>query len=721
MVDQLGVFWKIDCIGLKPKNKIGFYSLICNYINTLTLVISLNSISIFVDMQFLFPNFLWALLLVAIPIIIHLFYFRRFKKVYFTNVKFLKEVKDETSSRNKLKNLLILLMRCLAIASLILAFAQPFFSKDTNIKQGKNAVSLFIDNSFSMQSLSEDVPLLDKSKAKAREIIEAYDLTDQFQVLTHELSGKQQRWLNKEDALSVLDEIEISAEVNSLSTVYDRQQQLYADQINNKISYFISDFQKSICDLPEIKDTSLEVNLLAFQAVKENNVSIDSAWFDSPIPMLNQTNKLIVKVKNHSNEEVEDVRLSVKENGQIKPEGSFNIPANGTVTDTINLLLINTGWHDLEIIIDDFPVQFDDTYYLSFEANANSKVLIIDDGNSDKYLSAAFKGLSNFSMNKKNINQLQYDKFSENSLIVLNDLRSLSSGLSSELEAYIANGGNVLVFPNKNSDKDSYNNFFGNMAANTLISWVDEKMEVFKINTEEFVFNNVYLANKKNLKLPITEGRYKFTNFSSRGGETLLSYRDGMPFLQKYKKGGGNLYVASAPINKDVNDLVMNAEIFIPMLYKMSLATNKAKVAALTIGKNNTIEINNRNDQNEIVYNIDGKDSFIPGQTNLGKSTLLNFKDMVKHAGYYDVNLSDSLMTRLAFNYDRTESQMDFFDITELKSNFEGYNVISKEGLVDLKNTIQQKDKGLFLWKWCLIFALLFLAIETLLLRAWKV
>ena len=57
-------------------------------------------------MQFLYPTFLWALTALAIPVILHLFYFRRFKKVYFTNVRFLKEVKDETSMRSKLRNLL---------------------------------------------------------------------------------------------------------------------------------------------------------------------------------------------------------------------------------------------------------------------------------------------------------------------------------------------------------------------------------------------------------------------------------------------------------------------------------------------------------------------------------------------------------------------------------------------------------------------------------------
>ena len=56
-------------------------------------------------MKFLYPEFLWALSLIAIPIIIHLFNFRKFKKIYFSDISLLKEVKEETKSRSQLKHL----------------------------------------------------------------------------------------------------------------------------------------------------------------------------------------------------------------------------------------------------------------------------------------------------------------------------------------------------------------------------------------------------------------------------------------------------------------------------------------------------------------------------------------------------------------------------------------------------------------------------------------
>src|SRR5450631_1628843 len=112
-------------------------------------------------MNFTYPAFLFALSAIAIPIIIHLFNFRKFKTVYFSNVRFLKEVKEETQAKSKLKNLLVLIARILAIVFLVFAFAQPFIpSANKKVIVGDKTVSIFIDNSFSMDAVNKNGTLL---------------------------------------------------------------------------------------------------------------------------------------------------------------------------------------------------------------------------------------------------------------------------------------------------------------------------------------------------------------------------------------------------------------------------------------------------------------------------------------------------------------------------------------------------------------------------------
>ncbi len=675
-------------------------------------------------MQFLFPSFLWALLALAIPIIIHLFYFRRFKKVYFTNVKFLKEVKEETSARSRLRNLLTLLMRLGAMAALVLAFAQPFIPVDTVVKKGQKAVSLFIDNSFSMSALSQDVPLIEKAKQRAREIIKAYNDEDEFQIITNDFEGRHQRMVSKEDALSLVDEVKVSPAVRTLSNVLGRQQQALNATTDNNISYLISDFQKNITDIENYNDTTLEVNMVPLQSVQEKNISIDSAWFDAPFQMVNQSNMLVIRVKNHSTEDAENLRLSLKYDGQEKPVGTLSIPAGASAIDSINVSIQRTGWHEAQLSITDYPVQFDDHYFFTFNVAEKIAVLAINDGTTNPYLTAAFKSVSNFHLTNQQSRNLDYSTFSTYQMIILNSLNSVSSGLSFELNQYVKNGGNLLVFPGATANIDTYKSFLRAFEANQYVQLVKEEKAVGSVNYEEFVFKDVYENRRTNLTLPVTQVNYQLTNFGRSKEEKLLTYRDGSTFLAKYGFDKGNLYLCAAPLQEDYSNLVKNGEIFIPMLYKMAISSAQSQRIAYTIGSDEYIETDNRITDSEMVYKLKGAaEEFIPEQTAVGPKVVLGVYDQVKESGFYDLFLEEEkTLAKYAFNYDRKESQLDYFNEDDLKARVgDQINVLTSNADTDYEQLIGQRSQGIPLWRWCVIAALVFLLIEGLLLRFWKV
>ena len=103
-------------------------------------------------MKFIYPEFLVALLLIGIPILIHFLHFKRYKTVYFSQVNFLKTVKEESRKKNNLKQLLILLCRILTVAALVFVFSQPYFPTNKEAKNlAKKLVAIYVDNSFSMK------------------------------------------------------------------------------------------------------------------------------------------------------------------------------------------------------------------------------------------------------------------------------------------------------------------------------------------------------------------------------------------------------------------------------------------------------------------------------------------------------------------------------------------------------------------------------------------
>ena len=168
-------------------------------------MVLLSKLYLWFLMSFLYPTFLFALGALSIPVIVHLFNFRKYKKVYFTNVRFLKELQQESKSKSKLKRLLILMSRLLALTFLVLAFAQPYLPGKHTLKKGKRSIHLYLDNSFSMQALTKRGSLFDETKRRARELVESAAATDHFQIISNDFYRGFPGELSKEQALEVID------------------------------------------------------------------------------------------------------------------------------------------------------------------------------------------------------------------------------------------------------------------------------------------------------------------------------------------------------------------------------------------------------------------------------------------------------------------------------------------------------------------------------------
>ena len=329
-------------------------------------------------MNFTYPAFLFALSAIAIPIIIHLFNFRRFKTVYFSNVRFLKEVKEETQAKSKLKNLLVLLARILALIFLVLAFAQPFIpSENKKVSVGDKTISIFIDNSFSMDAVNKNGTLLGDAKKRALEIVAAYKPTDRIQLLTNDFEGKHQRLVNKEEFAELLDEVKISPATRSLSEIMSRQMDVLQQSTNKiKSSYIISDFQKSIVNLDNIKnDTSVNFNLIPLTAAEKNNVYIDTCWFETPVRQFNQVEKLHVRIKNVSDKAVENNSIKLFVNNVQKTPASFTVDKDAETEVILSFASKESGIQQCRVEINDYPVTFDDKFYFSFEVAKNIELL----------------------------------------------------------------------------------------------------------------------------------------------------------------------------------------------------------------------------------------------------------------------------------------------------------------------------------------------------------
>jgi len=668
-------------------------------------------------MQFLYPGFLWALSALAIPLLLHLFYFRRYKTVYFSNLRFLREVREETSVRNRLRNLLILLARMLAIAMLVMAFAQPVLPLRERIEAGRRSVSVFVDNSYSMQSFGEELSLFDQARRKSREILLGYGPDDRFQLLGHELSAGQNQWISRDDALQRLEEWDYTPSVKPLSVVRGRQQQAFQGEDGIREAWLVSDFQASIMDLTPA-DTQLQINLLPVRGVQERNVSIDTAWFESPVITLNQTVSLFYQIRNYSSDEVDNVRTSVDLDGQERPEGTVDLQPNATLTDTVQLTVMGTGWHTVAIRISDYPVNFDDTYYLSYYVEESVNILVVNDQVANPRIGAVFAQNPYFRVEETTVGQIAYDRLPEYQLVILYQPQAISSGLASALAQYENEGGNVLFVPSASGDINSYNAFLQGVGARSFGPWRDTDRSVGRINTEAFLFRDVFRQHRANMRLPKVTGSYTASGIGT-SGESLLAFRDGGDLATFYPRGKGSLCVLHAPLDESRNDLTSQPEIFVPMLYKLSIYRSDARPVAYTIGQDELIRVDVPTTVTGEGLRLQGPAEFIPGVSRQSTGLLLDVSGQVTTAGFYTLGDGQSSLAVLAFNLDRKESDLAVADL-EIFRDHPALRVWDENEEADLSELIRTGRQGRPLWRWCIVLALVFLGLEIAIIRLWK-
>ncbi|MGZ3945879.1 MAG: BatA domain-containing protein, partial [Mucilaginibacter sp.] len=401
-------------------------------------------------MHFLYPAFLFALAALAIPVIIHLFNFRRYQKVYFSNVQFLKEIQEQQASRRNLKERLILASRLLAVLFLVLAFARPYLPGNNAANSGKqHAVSVFIDNSYSMQTLNKEGSLLDEAKRRAKEIASVFSINDRFQVLTQDFEGKHQRLLSRDEFDDAVDAVKISPQSRSLQQIADRQQSLLTEQHGvMRSAYILSDFQKNMADARAIKtDSSIRYNLVQLKSSDLPNIAVDSVWLLTAVHRPGESEKMVVKLHNYAGEKAEKIPLKLVINNEQKALGAYTIDARSVQNDTLSFSGLQSGWQHGLVQLQDNPVTFDNQFYFTFNVKQQLPVLVIGSGAENPFLKAVFATDNFFAAKAVTDGNVDYASMDTYPMIVLSDVKTISTGLAQQLRFYVNNGGTLAVFP----------------------------------------------------------------------------------------------------------------------------------------------------------------------------------------------------------------------------------------------------------------------------------
>lgn len=713
-------------------------------------------------MSFLNPSALFALAAVSIPILIHLLNLRKIKKVEFSTLMFLREIQKSKMRRIRLKQLLLLLFRIMAIIFLVLSFSKPVYEgyAGNNSISSKSTALIFIDDSFSMNARDNNGLYFAKAAECVKNILDIHKESPEIYFIPFSKIGlKNNNFLknSSEEVLKELKDLKISYKYTSMPEILDIAGELCASSKNElKEIYIISDFQKSNFKIEQSErmqfENSTALNaktyLLNIGSREVNNLSLDSFKVKTDLPEKDKDINMLINLNNFSQFNVtnktvnliienEFVNSTVTDADSYSSKGlefKFKAKKSGNVKGYFELVQ--------NIFSEDELIQ-DNKYYFNIFIPEKFNVLLIEENLSQvSFLETAINSandlLSDSVKSKIEMFVIRRDKtvdekIFENDVVFISDKKSFTDNEGELLKKFISEGGGVFIFPGKNADINSYNNLLtGKLNSLRLENLNYNKEENINLKFEKIDFEHPVLSGVfKNQSLNITSQKYFIESPSISlyynllpGGNisSLITLNNNRPFIAESKLSKGKILISSVSSGNDFSDFPFKT-IFLPIIIRSIyyLGNNSGFQNDYVIGKNNLVVLKGvRNISSLIlpdkkVTGLNSEATFFESDENI---FYLPYSENTSLPGEYSLQDSTGISFSFPLNYNPNESNTLKMSEEETTKYFE------KSGVKDLKyiqnpeeltKAVTETRTGFGLWKYMLIGAIIFLLAELFL------
>lgn len=683
-------------------------------------------------MKWVYPEFLFALAVILIPLLIHLFHFKRYKTVFFSSLTFLKSVEQNQKNTRKLKYWLIFTMRALAFAFLVFAFAQPFFPlKDDKTKTGVNVIGVYVDNSFSMRRIGVTGELLSQSRELAKSIAQDAPRTAQFVLFTNELSGSEKQSLTKAQFLEKIEKIKPTSLVRKSADVLGWWDQWLIDNKANDLRIassqlvYLSDFQKSTTgSLPTYKNWETLLYPVKLEPVNNGNLYIDSIWFATPVQKKEAKQTIYIRLKNEGEAAANTVDVNVKI-GRINRDVFADIPSNGS--DTVELSYFNNqvGKVQGSVKVNDRQMNMDDSYFFSYEVKANSDILVIDGESAVSNIGVVYALDDFYRVTTVAQNQLSETQLKDKDLVVINGCNQVSAGMTDLLVEFANDGGSLLLFPGANTSVSGWNGLLSRLKLPSLTQIQENGLTVRKINTKDPFYDGVFERKPDNLNLPAVKKAYRLQRNSSSESIDLLSFQNGNSF---FVRGTGKYaaYLSATSLDQTFSSFTSN-QLFSTLLLRVAELSQRQAPYYLVIGEDGSYPVRQQTNSEQAIHLKKGDIDFIPTVFRKRQSNYLSIQGLEAirqlESGNYSIEAEQEQLGSLSINYNRAESKIAALTEAQIQQLFESAGIKAME----VRSTsgwtgaaFLQLSQPITYWKWCAIFALLFLLGEMAVIYFWK-
>jgi hypothetical protein len=641
-------------------------------------------------MLFKSPEILWAFFLLLIPILIHLFQLRRFKKTPFTNVKLLQKVVAQSRKSSTLKKWLLLVTRLLLFSALILAFSQPYFAQESAAYDKETVI--YLDNSFSMQAKTENGTLL---RDAVQSLLKDLPKDHIFTLFTND---KVFRNISPMDIRNELLTLPYTYQQLDLKDVLLKGTNFYSkDEKSIKYLVLISDFQSRTDILDTESLANIQTFMVRLKAENLDNTVLDTAYITEVNP---STMDLAVDLTTSGDLETIPVSLFNSDKLIAKTAAVFDKNRKSQVIFTLPSDEVIVG----KIEISDIGLPYDNQLFFNINQKDKIKVLAISESDSE-FLKRIFTE-TEFIFTDERQNSLNYSILESQNLLILNELKTIPISLQNTLSEYTKKGGHLLVIPASDCDINSYNSLIGNYFSTSFVNKINEERNVTGINFDHPIYTNVFAQRVQNFQYPRVSS-YFITRTTA---PEILSLQDKSAFLV----GLDGIYIFTAAINS-TNSNFKNSPLIVPTIYSIGANSLKSTELYNTLGEITTIDIKATITGDNILKVTQDQYEFIPEQQAFPNKTVLTFNYNPDREGVFVIREESGPIQNISFNYPRTESVLTYSD-----SDMENNNSVIINNLTEVFKTMENDSRVTELWKWFTILALLFMLAEVLIQKIFK-
>jgi hypothetical protein len=580
-------------------------------------------------------------------------------------------------------------MRLLALACIIIAFAQPFTATKTALNKNKETV-IYVDNSFSMQAKGPNGPLLQRA---LQQLYEQVTNADKVSWLTNDVTKKD---MSLADFKNEILAVPYSAKQLTVDEVLLKANQLFSnDPSSEKRLLIVSDFQGQR-SFPKVTD-QLSIDVVQLEPVSRSNVSIDTAYVSSK-----SSGDVSLKVRLSGIGEIpQTISTSLFNNEVLIAKAASDLSEE--TQNTLSFDLENPSDFRGKLTITDPNLLYDNDLFFSINIPKKIKVLAVNEADSD-FIQRMF-GSEEFDYQQQTSRNLNYNEFPEQNFILLNEVTSIPASLTAALTAFLDLGGSLLIIPPTNADIASYNNLLSTLRMGTIAEENNIEKKITKIQFDHPLYQNVFEKRVVNFQYPKVNSFYDV----SSNATAALQFEDGSAFILQR----ANVFLSTAAWNSE-NTNFKSSPLIVPTLYNMAQQSLSLPRLYYNIGNDNEFSVAEQLSQDDILTFRNGEDSFIPLQQTKANQVDISTSEEPSSAAIYTINKETQTLGTVSYNYNRTESNLQYANV----ENWDG--AISHSSIVQLFDTLKENNAINSFWKWFVIFALLFLFAEMLILKFYK-